>query len=381
MATSMKKAVQWAINIANNNKYTYGFGQPPRDISFGNYNGTKFDCSGFVSYALYHGGYYNDNQYPFATSDEYNRLSQLGFTILPYSQVGINNLKSGMIVWYPQGSGHRYGHTGMICGKNRLVEAYTDEVPKAQQIRVTNDIDRGWQWVAFDPTQIDFDVGLWDVKSICALLGNIWYESTVNPNEATDTSAYGVGLIQWSNAGSWNNNWQSVLHKANAYGNPTTNPKQMSAQISAIEYELLDGTITESGGYIKTGAYPLTGEQFITNSKNKSIEYLTKCYSMNRGEYGPRHDNWQGVRKAKELYETLPNYNKTIQEIGFQNYLSTDEVLGEYYGVNGSLPSVDCAMYNAKLLYDTLLSGSDRPIINDRPKRKGMVFDYPYLYY
>lgn len=376
MSGNMKKAVQWAVNIANNNKYTYGFGKPPRDVKFGDYTGTKFDCSGLVSYALYHGGYYNSNQYPFSTYNEYNSLSALGFTIVPYNQVGVNNLKSGMIVWYTQ-SGNRYGHTGIICGKNRLVEAYTDGVATAKQIRVTSDIDRNWQYVAYDPTQIDFDVGLWDVKSICALLGNIWYESTVNPNEATDTSAYGVGLIQWSNAGSWDSNWQSVLHKANAYGNPTTNPKQMSAQISAIEYELLDGTIKESGSYIKTQQYNLTGEEFITNSKNKSIEYLTKCYSINRGEYGPRHRGWQGVDKAKELYETLPNFNKTIQEIGFQNYVMTDDILGDYYGINGSLPSVDCAMYNAKLLYDTLLSGSDRPIVYQRTKRKGMIFIYP----
>lgn len=369
MAGDMKKSVQWAINIANNNKYTYGWGMPPRNVKFGDYNGTKFDCSGFVSYALYHGGYYNSNQYPFSTHDEYNSLNALGFTVVPYSQVGVNNLKSGMIVWYTQ-SGNISGHTGIICGKNRLAEAYTDGVATAEQIRVTSDIDRSWQYVAYDPTQIDFDVGLWDAKSVCALLGNIWYEGQCNPQLEESqgqggVTGYGVGLIQWSSSQSYQASW-NMLNSKVTNGQPIDS---LSGQLSAIEFELLTG----DGSWIKTDGYRLTGEEFVTNSKNKSIEYLTKAYSYERREYGPRKKDWIGVRTAKELYRELPTYNKTIQEIGYQHLIKHDNLIGDFYGTNSYLPE-ECMMYNAKLIYDYLLSGSDRDVPYKMKRRKDNIY-------
>ena len=41
------------------------------------------------------------------------------------------------------------------------------------------------------------------------------------------------------------------------------------------------------------------------------------------------------------------------------------------------LPNDDCKLYNCKLIYDYLSSGSDRPIIYNKKKRKGMIFIYP----
>lgn len=381
---SMKQAVQWCINIANNNNYTYGLGAGHGDtVTFGNYKGKKFDCSSFVAFGLYHGGFYNANQHSFATYDEENALRQLGFHIYNYNDIGYSNLKSGMILWYTASeSDSSYGHTGIMVSPTQLAEAYTDEVSRNEQIRITNNVDgRGWRHIAYLDGDIDFDNGIWDEKSICALLGNMWYESTMNPQIEENLGqggvvGLGVGLIQWSNAGSYANNWNSILQKANAYGFNTTNPKQISAQCKAIEYELLDGTIQSSGGYSPTAYMKVTGEQFIKNSKNLTIEQLTKKYSYARGEFAPRHNNWQGVDKAKELYKTLPNFNKSISEIGYNNLIQTDEVLGDFYGTNTYLPNDDVKMYNCKLIFDYLKSGSDRPIYTPK-KLNDMIFCYP----
>lgn len=374
---SIKKAIQWAISIANNNKYLYKLGGG-HGVQFEKYNGVYFDCSSFLSFALYHGGFYKGTDTSFSTSDEYNALTKLGFTVKNFSEVGKDNLKSGMIIFY---SDSPYGHTAMMINNNELVEASTDNAPKNEQIRVANYYNANWEYVAYtDDT--DFDIGIWDSKSIYALLGNMWFESTMNPQIEENLGqggvvGLGVGLIQWSNAGSYQANWNAIIEKANAYGFNSNNPKQISTQCKAIEYELLDGTIKTSGGYYPSSNFHLTGKEFVYNSKNKSIEYLVKAYSYGRGEFAPRINNWQGVTKAKELSKILPNFNKTIDDIGYDKYIVEDEILGKFYGTNIYLPNDDCKLYNCKLIYDYLSSGSDRPIIYNKKKRNGMIFVYP----
>lgn len=376
MSGSIKKAIQWATSIANNNKYLYRLGSA-HGVTFGSYKGNYFDCSSFLAFSLYHGGFYNDSQMSFSTSDEFNALNSLGFTIKPFSEVGANNLKSGMIIWY---SSSPYGHTAMMVSPTKLVEAYGNVgIAKNNQIRVADFYGSNWQYVAYG-NDTDFDIGIWDSKSIYALLGNMWYESTMNPQIEENLGqggvvGLGVGLIQWSNAGSYQANWSSVTQKANAYGFSTQNPKQISSQCKAIEYELLDGTITSSGGYYPNSNYPLTGEEFITNSKQKNIDYLVKAYSYGRGEFAPRHNNWQGVTKAKELQSVLPTFNKNISEIGHQELIAQDDAIGDFYGTNAYLPNDDCKLYNCKLIYDYLASGSDKPIF--RRKRNPLVYCYP----
>lgn len=380
---NIKKAIKWATKIANDNSYLYKLGWG-HGVQFSKYNGKYFDCSSFVSFSLYNGEFYSDTDMSFTTGGEYNALTSLGFTVVPFSDIGANNLKSGMILFY---SDSPYGHTAMMISNNKLVEAYGDNVSKAQQIRVADYYDASWEYVAYT-SDIDFDIGKWDKKSICALLGNIYFESGCNPQieenlGAGNVTGLGVGLIQWSNAGSYDANWNSVLKKCNAYGFLTRNPRQLSAQCKAIEYELFNGTIKDSGSYNKTSSYPISGNDFVYNTKNKSIEYLTKCYSINRGEFAPRKNNWQGVDKAKELYKILPTYNKSLEDIGYENYIVEDEILGKYYGTNIYLPSDDCKLYNCKLIYDYLVSGSDKPVNPIIPtgykyrKRKGMIFVYP----
>ena len=380
----IKKAIQWAISIANNNKYLYKIGGG-HEVKFKDYNGIYFDCSSFLSFSLYNGGFYNGNDMSFATSNEYNALTSLGFTIKPFNEIGKDNLKSGMILFYTDSP---YGHTAMMINNNKLVEAYGNiGINKNEQIRVADYYNANWEYVAYGDNT-DFDIGIWDSKSIYALLGNMWFESTMNPQIEENLGqsgvvGLGVGLIQWSNAGSYNNNWNSILKKSNAYGFNTTNPKQISAQCKAIEYELLDGTIKDSGSYYSSSQYPLTGKEFVYNSKNKSIEYLVKAYSYGRGEFAPRKNNWQGVTKAKELSNILPSFNKTINDIGYNNFIVNDEILGNFYGTNMYLPNDDCKLYNCKLIYDFLSSGSDRPISNNRRRKNNMIYILPrriYIY-
>lgn len=375
--SSIKKSIQWAVNIANNNKYLYKLGAG-HGVEFKNYNGFFFDCSSFLSFAMYNGDFYNGDDFAFSTLTEWAALNKLGFTIKKFSEVGKDNLKSGMILWTVTG-----GHTAMMVSSTQLVEASTDTNPKDKQIYVHDFYDFPWEYVAFNE-QSGVDIGIWDNKSIYALLGNMWYESTMNPQIEENLGqggvvGLGVGLIQWSNSGSYVANWNAITEKANSYGFSSNNPKQISAQCKAIEYELLDGTIKTSGGYYKPSNFPLTGEEFVKNSKNKSIEYLTKCYSYGRGEFAPRKNNWQGVAKAKELSEILPCFNKTIEDIGYTKYIVEDEILGKFYGTNIYLPDDNCKLYNCKLIYDYLFSGSDRNVSYEMKKNKGLVFVYPRI--
>lgn len=110
----------------------------------------------------------------------------------------------------------------------------------------------------------------WKKESICAILGNMSQESNVNPNLYEKGFSWeankGYGLVQWTPRSKyWN--W------ATSNG---LDPKKATSQIKRINYEI-DNNIQ----WIKKESYPLTFKEFITNSKNKDIDYLTRCFMIN----------------------------------------------------------------------------------------------------
>lgn len=110
----------------------------------------------------------------------------------------------------------------------------------------------------------------WTKESICAILGNMSQESNVNPNlyEKGYTWAQdkGYGLVQWTPRSKyWN--WATSNN---------LDPKSAISQIKRISYEI-DNNIQ----WIKKQSYPITFREFVTNSKNKDIEYLVKAFMYN----------------------------------------------------------------------------------------------------
>ena len=110
----------------------------------------------------------------------------------------------------------------------------------------------------------------WVKESICAILGNMSQESNVNPNLYEKGFSWsadkGYGLVQWTPRSKyWN--W------ATSNG---LDPKNAESQIKRLNYE-----IENNIQWIKKQSYPISFKEFITNSKNKDIEYLTRAFMIN----------------------------------------------------------------------------------------------------
>lgn len=107
-ATSAKieTAIQWAINIANDNSHGY---------SQSNRNGPDYDCSSLVGAALNKAGF--SNTLGFNTRNMGGILESIGFT--KYNFPRLSNCQRGDILW-------RSGHTEMYLENGKSVGAYQD---------------------------------------------------------------------------------------------------------------------------------------------------------------------------------------------------------------------------------------------------------------
>ena len=120
-------------------------------------------------------------------------------------------------------------------------------------------------------------------NTIAALLGNIQRESTLSPVLTERGGGGGYGLIQWTP--------QSVLiNNCSILGiSPyTSGDVQLDVILAEIE-GTLSGWYSSSGfisNYYNSGATPdmigLTGQQFLSNSMNWSIDKLTVAYMVCR---------------------------------------------------------------------------------------------------
>lgn len=108
----------------------------------------------------------------------------------------------------------------------------------------------------------------WSKHSICAMLGNMQRESTINPglwqgmNEGNTSG--GLGLVQWTPA----------TNLINWCNNKGYNYLSIESQCEKIIDELENG-----GQWITTSEYPLSFKEFTTSTKG--IEYLTYAFLKN----------------------------------------------------------------------------------------------------
>lgn len=108
----------------------------------------------------------------------------------------------------------------------------------------------------------------WTTNSICAMLGNMQRESTINPglwqNMDEGNTSLGLGLVQWTpatNLINWCNNFDLDY-------------LDIESQCSRIIYELETGL-----QYYETDDYPETFEEFTQSTE--SIDYLTTAFLKN----------------------------------------------------------------------------------------------------
>lgn len=107
----------------------------------------------------------------------------------------------------------------------------------------------------------------WSNNSICAILGNMSFESTLNPQLSERGGGSGYGLVQWTPK-------SNLTSRAKAIKQGSTYDT-MFTQLSVIDYE-----VKTKKQWIKTTRYPLTFEEFVTDSTH-DILYLTGAWLCN----------------------------------------------------------------------------------------------------
>lgn len=113
-----------------------------------------------------------------------------------------------------------------------------------------------------------FENDLMSLEALCGLIGNIAFESHLNPwQEQVDSTDNGFGLIQWT--------------PPTALTDVLGNSPLGSAQCSLIYNEIMDNTEIWGGGarWIPTSDYSYTGAQFCALG---DISEATKAYHYER---------------------------------------------------------------------------------------------------
>ena len=106
----------------------------------------------------------------------------------------------------------------------------------------------------------------WSNNSICAILGNMCFESSLNP-QLQQRGGSGYGLVQWTPK-------SNLTSRAKAIKQGSTYDT-MFTQLSVIDYE-----VKNKKQWIKTTRYPLTFEEFVTDITH-DILYLTGAWLCN----------------------------------------------------------------------------------------------------
>lgn len=206
----INKAYQWAIETCNAPNVGYSMEHRYQETINGI---TYYDCSSFVWYALYNGGFINIGQSAFTTYYMEAILSQAGFTVL----------NAGEVEWLPgdillgrygtyQGITD-YQHTEMVYqGTGNIGEGYlmgahgADGITLPNQVSIKNTLNYGTVQPSHEYTVLlrfgngatGYGLTLAQVAGMC---GNAWKESTVNPSawgEGFSPNDHGYGLWMWT---------------------------------------------------------------------------------------------------------------------------------------------------------------------------------------
>lgn len=297
MATKIDKAVEWAVNIANDS--SHGYDQ-------GNRWGPDYDCSSLVISAYEQAGVPVKTKGATYTGNMYKVFLACGFADVT-KQVTLSSgsgLKKGDVLLMSS-------HTEMCVSPSQIVGATISEKNSiygedgdqtGNEIRIRNYYNKPWQYVlrygggSSDttlPTVSKEDVinknnyltmdemktnatyiaqyllnKGWTLESICATLGNMQSESNINPGlwESLDSgnTARGFGLVQWTPA-------SKLIEWCNQNDRLYTD---IDAQLERIIYELENNI-----QWITTDKYPMTFKEYV--SSDESVETLANVFMYN----------------------------------------------------------------------------------------------------
>lgn len=175
----------------------------------------------------------------------------------------------------------------------------------------------------------------WTKNSICAMLGNMQRESTINPGlwESLDegNTSNGLGLVQWTPA-------TKLIDWCNSNGLSYTN---ITAQCQRILYELSNNL-----QWISTNSYPETFRQFTQSTK--SINYLTTAFLKNYERAGVEALS-DRVAYANHWFNTLSGGGSTfvprLTSDGMQGNLHWYSNGNPFYARGYGLPNCTCYAY------------------------------------
>lgn len=108
----------------------------------------------------------------------------------------------------------------------------------------------------------------WTKNAICAMLGNMQTESTINPGiyENLDSSSPGgFGLVQWT---------PNTKYKTWADEHGFTDYTDINGQLTRIQYELTNGL-----QWISTDTFPMSFEEF--SKSTKPADFLANVFLYN----------------------------------------------------------------------------------------------------
>ena len=158
----------------------------------------------------------------------------------------------------------------------------------------------------------------WTKNSICAMLGNMQRESTINPgiwqNLDEGNTSLGLGLVQWTPA-------TNLIDWCNSNN---LNYLSIDAQCKRIIYELENGL-----QWITTSNYPESFSEFTQSTKD--VEYLVYAFLKNYERAG-----------VEAISERIDNaeywFNKLSSISSFKPRLTSDGIEGSKYWYSNKNP-------------------------------------------
>lgn len=130
----------------------------------------------------------------------------------------------------------------------------------------------------------------WSKNAICAMLGNMQAESSINPgrwqSDDVGNTSLGYGLVQWTPATKYFE-WLE--------GTSYIDPSEMDANLARILYEVENGL-----QWIATSSYGLSFKEFTTS--NLSVSELAKAFLLNYERPADQSESVQNYRASNATY-------------------------------------------------------------------------------
>lgn len=311
---SIQVAINWAIEIANDN--THGYSQANR-------YGPDYDCSSFVAAALIQGGF--NVPASMWTGNERECLLAAGFREIP---VGTAPIGGDILLTHEVGGTQ---HTGMFISTTQFVQASWDYdgVPGdsgGNEIWIGDlSTSAGWQymfryygaseWISGNRylstpemqnnAEMVMQYGTrhgWSLNAIAAICGNMQSESGINPGiwEGLNPYSGGYGLVQWTPYTKYSD-W------ATAQG-LTPWEDNGEAEMQRISYEAANNLQWFRNAELGLDP-PITFEQFLTSTEDVGTLANYWCWFY---EHPADPNQPARATQAQEWYEYLSHIERPL---------------------------------------------------------------------